>query len=206
VPADPAGLAGASIGTPGQYGSSWHALLALLDAGGLTADDVAIRAYPQFNQVEGLLAAEVGLITGFRNNEPLRLAGQGVDTDLLTIDEVAPLPGPGMIVGAELLADDRDLVTAFAQAVADAQRAVIEDPELGLEAAITAVPTLAEDEDTAREVLLATVDLWAGESGELIGVIAPDIWDAGYRTMADLGFIDGSVPVEDMYESLLLAE
>jgi NitT/TauT family transport system substrate-binding protein len=206
VPADPAGLAGASIGTPGQYGSSWHALLALLDAGGLTADDVAIRAYPQFNQVEGLLAAEVGLITGFRNNEPLRLAGQGMDTDLLTIDEVAPLPGPGMIVGAELLADDRDLVTAFAQAVADAQRAVIEDPELGLEAAITAVPTLAEDEDTARAVLLATVDLWAGESGEGVGVIAPDIWDSGYRTMADLGFIDGSVPVEDMYEALRLAE
>ncbi|MGH2382283.1 MAG: ABC transporter substrate-binding protein, partial [Candidatus Limnocylindria bacterium] len=33
VPTDPAGLAGMSIGTPGKFGSSWHALLALLEAG-----------------------------------------------------------------------------------------------------------------------------------------------------------------------------
>ena len=36
-PSDPADLAGMTIGTPGRFGSSWHALLALLDAGGLTA-------------------------------------------------------------------------------------------------------------------------------------------------------------------------
>ena len=79
VPADPAGLAGMRIGTPGKFGSSWHALLALLDAGGLTDDDVTIREYPQFNQVDGLLNGDVDLITGFRNNEPLRLEAQGMD-------------------------------------------------------------------------------------------------------------------------------
>src|SRR6476620_7663014 len=42
VPTTPAGLAGKTIGTPGRFGSSWHALLALLDAAGLTADDVTI--------------------------------------------------------------------------------------------------------------------------------------------------------------------
>ncbi|HEX5579170.1 MAG TPA: ABC transporter substrate-binding protein, partial [Candidatus Limnocylindria bacterium] len=59
VPANPSGLAGLRIGTPGRFGSSWHALLALLDAGGLTEDDVSIREYPQFNQVEGLLNGDV---------------------------------------------------------------------------------------------------------------------------------------------------
>src|SRR6185503_1052186 len=53
VPSDPAELAGKRIGTPGKFGSSWHALLALLHAGGLTEDDVTIREYPQFNQVDG---------------------------------------------------------------------------------------------------------------------------------------------------------
>ena len=64
---------------PGRYGSSWIALLALLDAGGLTADDVTIREYPQYDQVDGLLNGDVDLITGFRNNEPLRLAAAGMD-------------------------------------------------------------------------------------------------------------------------------
>jgi NitT/TauT family transport system substrate-binding protein len=199
VPTDPAGLAGTRIGTPGQFGSSWHALLALLDAGGLTPNDVTIREYPQFNQVEGLLAADVDLITGFRNNEPLRLAAQGVDTELLTIDEVAPLPGPGVVVGDAALEEDPAWVEAFALAVSRAQQAVIDDPEAGLDAAIEAVPTISEDVETARAVLLATVELWASDPDIPPGFIDADVWEAGHATMEHLGFIDGSVPFEDMY-------
>ena len=106
LPAEPSGLAGLRIGTPGRFGSSWHALLALLDAGGLTEDDVTIREYPQFNQVEGLLNGDVDLITGFRANEPLRLEAQGFEVALMTVDDFAPLPGPGIVVGDELLGAD----------------------------------------------------------------------------------------------------
>jgi NitT/TauT family transport system substrate-binding protein len=199
VPAEPADLAGMRIGTPGPFGSSWHALLALLDAGGLTADDVSIREYPQFNQVEGLLAGDVDLITGFRNNEPLRLEAEGLATDLLTIDDVAPLPGPGVVVGDEALAADPSLAEAFARALARAQQAVIDDPEAGLEAAIAAVPTIQEDVDTARAVLLATTELWASDDPELpLGAIDEALWATGYDTMERLGFIDGSVPLDAM--------
>jgi NitT/TauT family transport system substrate-binding protein len=199
VPADPAELAGLHIGTPGMFGSSWHALLALLKAGGLTPDDVTIREYPQFNQVDGLLNGDVDLITGFRNNEPLRLAAEGMDTDLLTIDEVAPLPGPGVVVGDELLAEDRSLVQAFASATAAAQEAVIHEPAAGLAAAATAVPTLSEDIATAQSVLLATIDLWTPEGQSPTGWIDTSLWESGYLTMTDLGFVDGSVAVGEMY-------
>lgn len=197
VPTDPAGLEGALIGTPGQFGSSWHALLALLDAGGLTADDVTIREYPQFNQVDGLSNGDVELITGFRNNEPLRLEARGTEVDLLTIDEIAPLPGPGMIVGDGLLEDDPALVEAFVAAVAAAQAAVIADPDLGFAAAEEAVPTIAEDPEVARAVLDATVELWEGD-GFAEGAVDPELWASGYATMERLGFIDGSVPMDEM--------
>ena len=201
VPTDPAELESMSIGTPGRFGSSWHALLALLDAGGLTADDVTIREYPQFNQVEGFLAGDVDLITGFRNNEPIRLAAEGAAyaTDLLTIDEVAPLPGPGVVVGDELLSRDQALVEAFASATAAAQAAVVHEPAAGLDAAATAVPTLWEDMTTARSVLLATIDLWEGDGALPMGAIDPDLWESGFATMVRLGFIDGSVPPDEMY-------
>jgi len=205
VPAEPAGLAGLRIGTPGQFGSSWHALLALLDAGGLTADDVTIREYPQFNQVEGLLNGDVDLITGFRNNEPLQLQARGMEVELLTVDEIAPLPGPGMIVSDELLTEDRALVEAFVTAVAQAQAAVIEDPEAGLAAAETAVPTIGEDRETALAVLEATVELWQGAEGFRNGAIDRALWRAGYDTMERLGFIDGSVPLDDMIDEGIAA-
>jgi NitT/TauT family transport system substrate-binding protein len=203
VPGEPAELAGLRIGTPGRFGSSWHALLALLDAGGLTADDVTIREYPQFNQVEGLLNGDVDLITGFRNNEPLQLEAQGMDVELLTIDEIAPLPGPGVIVGDELLEGDRELVAAFISAVAQAQAAVIADPEAGLAAAQVAVPTIAEDPQLARAVLDATVELWQGAEGFGNGAIDRAIWEVGYDTMRRLGFIDGSVPLDEMIDAEL---
>ncbi|MFN2417833.1 MAG: ABC transporter substrate-binding protein [Candidatus Limnocylindria bacterium] len=197
IPADPAGLAGTSIGTPGKFGSSWHALLALLEAGGLTEDDVEIREYPQFDQVDGLSNGDVQLITGFRNNEPLRLQARGTEVGLLTVDEVAPLPGPGTIVGDELLAADPALVRAFVDATASAQAAVIADPDRGFAAAEASVPTIAEDPDVARSVLDATVALWEGD-GFADGAIDEETWSVGYETMTRLGFIDGSVPLEDM--------
>jgi NitT/TauT family transport system substrate-binding protein len=197
VPANPAGLAGMRVGTPGPFGSSWHALLALLDAGGLTVDDITVREYPQFNQVDGLANGDVDLITGFRNNEPLQLEDRGMTVDLLTVDDIAPLPGPGMIVGDDLFASDPELVRAFVEATAAAQAAVIEDPDLGFAAAEVAVPEISESPDVARAVLDATVELWEGD-GFANGAIDEELWATGYATMQRLGFIDGSVPLDEM--------
>jgi NitT/TauT family transport system substrate-binding protein len=198
VPTDPAGLAGKRIGTPGEFGSSWHALLALLDAGGLTADDVTIRDYPQFNQVEGLLNGDVDLITGFRSNEPLRLAAQGMETDQLTVEQSAPLPGPGVIVGDELLGSDPDLVQRFVNATVSAMAPIAGDPQVGVDAAIVAVPAIASDKATALAVLTATVQLWTLAAGGVSPEVDTDLWTAGYDTMERLGFIDGSVPLDEM--------
>ncbi len=197
VPSDSAGLSGMTIGTPGKFGSSWHALLALLEAGGLTEDDITVREYPQFNQVDGLSNGDVELITGFRNNEPLRLEARGTEVGLLTLDDIAPLPGPGLIVGDELFADDPELVGAFVDATAAAQSAVIADPDLGFAAAEASVPTISEDPEVARAVLDATVELWEGD-GFADGVIERETWEAGYETLVRLGFIDGSVPLDEM--------
>jgi NitT/TauT family transport system substrate-binding protein len=198
MPADPSGLAGLRIGTPGRFGSSWHALLALLDAGGLSEDDVTIREYPQFNQVEGLLNGDVDLITGFRANEPLRLEAQGFEVALMTVDDFAPLPGPGIVVGDELLAADPEMVHGFATAVVQAQEQIAADPQAGVDAAIAEVPAIADDRETAQAVLEATIAAWG--DANFTGAIARPIWDAGYATMQRLGFLDGSVPADEMYD------
>jgi NitT/TauT family transport system substrate-binding protein len=201
VPDDPADLAGMRIGTPGRFGSSWHALLAALEAGGLSEADVTIREYPAFNQVDGLAGGDVDLITGFRNNEPLRLAARGIEVEVLAVDEVVPLPGPGVIAGDALIEERPDLVEAFVGATARAQAAVIADPELGVAAAeAEGVESVLEDRQTAERVLRATVELWTDDAGFGEGHIDQQRWAQAYRTMQRLGFIDGSVPLEEMIE------
>jgi NitT/TauT family transport system substrate-binding protein len=206
VPSVPSELAGLRIGTPGRFGSSWHALLALLDAGGLTPDDVTIREYPAFNQVEGLLNGDVDLITGFRVNEPLQLGAQGFEADLLTVDELVPLPGPGIVVGDALLADDRELAAAFADAVRRAQEAIARDVEAGVDAAVAEVPTVGEDRATARAVLEATMELWLGRDGLVARGIDAAVWRSGYDTLEKLAFIDGSVPLDEMTDDLAMRD
>jgi NitT/TauT family transport system substrate-binding protein len=198
VPTSPEGLKGKTIGTPGKFGSSWAALLALLKAGGLTEADIKVREYPQFNQVDGLAQGDVDLITGFRNNEPLRLKDQGIDVDELTIDQIAPLPGPGIIAGDDLIESDPELVQRFVRATADAQAAVIADPQRGLDAAAASVSAVKEDPKTSLQVLQATADLWKGAGGFEHGAIDLDMWQSAYDTMKSLGFIDGSVPMGEM--------
>lgn len=198
VPDEPAGLSGLRIGTPGRFGSSWHALLALLDAGGLTPADVTIREYPQFDQAAGLLAGNVDLITGFRNNEPLRLEAQGLIPALLTVDDLAPLPGPAVITSDALLAGDPALVRAFAEATVRGQQGVIDDPQAGFDAAADIVSSIDEDPATARAVLDATIELWSGTEGFGAGRINAELWRTGYDTLKRLGFIDGSAPLDDM--------
>ena len=39
--------------------------------------------------------------------------------------------------------------------------------------------------------------LWEGD-GFADGQIDLDLWEAGYETMVRLGFIDGSVPIDEM--------
>ncbi len=81
-----------------------------------------------------------------------------------------------------------------------AQEAIVQQPDLGLAAAIEAVPTIAEDEATAMAVLEATISIWLGDGAFPNNVVDQSIWCPGYRTMLDLGFIDGSVPIEDMVD------
>jgi NitT/TauT family transport system substrate-binding protein len=202
VPADPAKLAGKRIGTPGKFGSSWHALLALLQAGGLTEADVTIREYPQFNQVDGLLNGDVDLITGFRNNEPLRLAARGMQVDLLTVEQIAPLPGPGLIAGDALLASDATEVAEFAAATLRAETVIAAIPQQGLDAAVVAVPAIADDRATALAVLQATIELWRAGASAPSGSINDAAWTSGYKTMRELGLIDGSVPLDAMIDHL----
>ena len=205
VATDPTQLRGKRIGTPGKFGSSWHALLALLHAGGLTDADVTIREYPQFNQVDGLLNGDVDLITGFRNNEPLRLAAQGMQVDLLTVEQIAPLPGPGLIVGDALLKSDRTEVAEFAAATLRAEKTIAGNPQQGIDAAVVAVPAIADDRATALSVLNATIGLWRGGGSSPSGEINDAAWSSGYRTMKELGFIDGSVPLDEMIDTVVTA-
>ncbi len=180
-----ADLKGKTLGTPGRYGSSWIMLQALLSSAGLTTDDLAITLYPDFGQRVGLAQDQVQAVTGFLNNEPVVLRLQGIPVNVLTVDDVVPLPGPGLVVGESTLAAKHDALATFVAVTLDAMRQIQADPQAGLDATFAAVPDLAADPVTQRAVLDATIAAWSNAYTDVhgLGAIDPAAWEQSIAFM-----------------------
>jgi NitT/TauT family transport system substrate-binding protein len=204
----PADLAGRELGTPGKFGTGWIMLQALLGSAGLTPEDLTIELYPDFGQGVAVATDQVDAATGFANNEPVQLALQGEEVSILRVDDIVPLPGPGLVVGETQLATKGDALREFVAATLRAMTEIQADPQAGLDATFARVPELAEDPATQRAILDATIAGWCnaytGEHG--LGAIDPDAWT---RTVAFLSAmpespVAGPVAVEDLITTELL--
>jgi putative riboflavin transport system substrate-binding protein len=200
---DPAALAGHSLGTPGRYGSSWIMLQALLASAGLTPADLTVTLYPDYGQATALAQNQVDAITGFANNEPLQLAQEGIATTILRVDQITPLPGPGLIVGTGTLATKRDAVRGFIAATLRAMADITADPQAGMDATFAAVPDLASDPQGQRVILDATIAMWSSPytNSHGLGAIDPDAWSTSVSFMQTLP--DAGVPAPVANDQLI---
>jgi NitT/TauT family transport system substrate-binding protein len=183
-----ADLEGRRIGIPGRFGSSWIMLQALLATEGLTPDDVEIVSYPDFGQGVAVAQGQVDAATGFANNEPVQLALEGIEVNVLSVDEVAPLPGPGLATGASTLKEKPEALRAFVAATVRAMEDIADDPQVGLQAAFERVPELASDPDTQLAILEATIDTWNSSYADAngLGAIDREAWQSGLEIMTQL--------------------
>ncbi len=200
-------LAGATIGIPGRYGSSWVALQALLGSEGLTPEDVQIVTYPDFGQGIAVASGQVDAATGFATNEPVQLQLQGMAVNVLRVADVAPLPGPGLVTGIGTLEEKGDALRAFTAATVRAMEDVTADPQLGLEATFARVPELARDPQTQQAILEATIDSWSSDYAAVHGLGSVDrsAWESGLAIMRSLpdSVVNDSLTVDDLVTDAL---
>jgi NitT/TauT family transport system substrate-binding protein len=195
-----ADLAGRKIGTPGRYGSGWVMLQALLGSAGLTPEDVEIVEYPDFTQRIAVEQDAVDAATGFANNEPVQLELGGAAAVILRIDDITPLPGPGLIAGVDTLERRSEAIAAFVTTTLRAMEAIAADPELGLEAAIAAVPELATAREAQLAVLEATIETWTGshQASNGLGAVDRDGWAQSIEYLESIGLVPNRVTVDDV--------
>jgi len=200
-----ADLKGKKIGTPGKYGSSWIMLQALLGSANLTTDDVTIVEYPDYGQATALQQGAVDAATGFANNEPIQLRKAGIEPVVLTVDDIVPLPGPGLVTGTATLAGKPDALAAFTQATLKAMDDIAADPQKGLDATFAVVPDLAKDPDLQRQILDATIATWKNpRTNAPYGAIDRDGWQRSLDYMTTLGLVPNPVTVDKLVNDSLL--
>ncbi len=201
-----ADLKGRKLGIPGRYGSSWVMLQALLASAGLTPDDLTIVEYPDFGQRAAVAAGAVDAATGFANNEPVLLGLSGESVTVLRIDDITPLPGPGLITATKTLDAKHDAIARFVAVTLDAMARIQADPQLGLDAAAKTVDGLKADDPTQKAVLDATIDTWTGHAQQAggLGAIDPAGWTTSIAYLKGLGLTKDPVTVEDLVTTDLL--
>ena len=144
---------------------------------------------------------------GFANNEPVQLQLAGEEVTILRVDDIVPLPGNGLIVGNATLDAKSDALAGFIAATLRAMEEIAANPEVGLDAAITAVPDLAAARDVQAAILDATIEVWTGPAQEAhgFGAIEPSDWEQSITYLETLeGLVPNPVTVDDVIETGLL--
>lgn len=163
-----ADLRGKRIGVPGRYGSSWFALLAALAGAGMTEGDIVVQEIG-WTSVSALMTHKVDAVVGYANNEPIQFASQGFEVSVLPVtNDAAPtLIGPSLLTTRTAL--PVPVLRAVADAVLAAQKAIVADPNVGIEATLKQVPDLSQPtaKANAEQVLAATIALWKGADGQV---------------------------------------
>ena len=203
---EPQDLAGKSIGIPGLYGANYIGLMALLNEGGLTEDDVDLQSIG-YTQAESLADDLVDAVGIYISNEPIKLTAEGYDVDVLAVSDYLSLVGNGLITSEELLETQPELVAGMARATMQGIVYTAEHPDEAFEICKKYVDNLADltDEELAiqRQVLEKSIDIWQVDNP---GYTDPQAWDHMQDLLLQMGLIETPVDLASVYTNELISE
>lgn len=197
----PEDLEGLDIGIPGLYGASYIGFKALLDAGGLTEEDVSLLPIG-FNQVEALVADQVDAAVIYLANEPVVLEQQGYEVNVIRVADYLQLVSNGVVTNEETLHNDPEGVRAFIGAFIKGVADTIADPDEAYEISKKYVENLSEaDRDLQFKVLSESIKLWQSDS---LGYSDPVGWENMQEVLLNMGLLTNTLDLEGAFTNDLL--
>ncbi len=185
----PADLAGRAVGLPGFFGASYVGYAGLLEANGLTQDDVNASEIG-FTQVEALLTDQVEAVVVYLNNEPVQLSDMGESINVIPVADSLDMVATGIITNEETLANNPELIERFVRAFVRGLSDTLTDPDAAYEISKSYVEGL---DDSRRSVLEASLPLWEADP---LGMADGASWEQTQEVLIGMGFLDG--PLADL--------
>jgi ABC-type nitrate/sulfonate/bicarbonate transport system substrate-binding protein len=189
----PEDFAGHSVGFKG--GVVPAELRALLEAVGLTEDDVELQAVG-FDPAE-FIAGAVDVYPVFLDNEPDTIRRAGVEITVFDPADygVATL-GVTYLAHADTVAQDPELVERFLRAALRGAAYAADNPD----EAIEVVLQYAEGADAEHQRFLLTTGLQNAQRADGIGRSSPEQWEALVQMLLDHGVISAPVDVATVFD------
>lgn len=196
----PEDLIGREVGLPFFFGATYLGYAGLLDANGLTQDDVNATEVG-FTQVEALLTDQVEAVMVYVNNEPIQLEAQGEDIQVISVSDYIDMVANGIITSESFAAENPERVRGFVRAVLRGVEDTLNDPDEAYEISKEYVEGL---EDDRRAVLDASLPLWEADQP---GYTDSASWETTQDILLASGLLDGPVDnLADAYSNEFLPE
>ncbi|MFF2044083.1 ABC transporter substrate-binding protein [Kitasatospora sp. NPDC058170] len=204
---EPADLKGRTVGTPGPYGETYFALLAVLESAGLSASDVQVQNIG-FTQQAALVGNKVDAVTGYLNNDAVQFAQSG--TAVRTIQPAGsasslPLVAAGLGASRTVLTNRSADLKAFVAATLKGVQYTVDHPDQAVDLSKKFIPGLddAKKQADALAVLKETVPLLQS-SGTKPGYNDPAVWDRMEEFMRTHGLLTKPVTAQEAFDNSLL--
>jgi len=201
---EPSDLQDKRIGIPGLYGASYIGFKALLNAGGLTEEDVSLDAIG-FTQAESLANRLDDAVVVYVSNEPVKLAAEGYDVATLAVSNYLSLVGNGLVTSETVLAENPELVAAMVRATLKGIAYTMENPDEAFTICESYVENLAgmdpAEKAVQRQVLDTSIALWGGEQ---IGRSNPQAWENMHDLLIQMGLMATPLDLKSAYTNAFL--
>ena len=197
----PENLRGVKIGLPGLYGASYIGLIAMLEAGGMTEDDVNLISIG-FNQVEAIVSGQVESAVIYLANEPVVLRSQGYAVDVVRVADYMQLVSNGLVTNEATIKKNPEMVKAFIGAMLQGIADTVENPIAAFEISKKYVENLADaDTDLQRQILGESIVLWQTER---LGYTDPVGWINMQTVLLKMGLLTETKDLEKAFTNEFL--
>lgn len=192
----PGDLLHKKIGLPGPYGANYIGLIALLDAVGLTEQDVSMDSIG-YNQVEALVSDQDEAVVIYVANEPEALKQRGYDINLIKVSDYVDLVANGLVTNENTLRENPELVQKMITATIKGIEFTMQDPDTAYEICKKYVENLANaDEALQKQVLLNSIDQWKTDK---MGVSKDESWQNMQRILTKMGMLKTDLDLSSVY-------
>lgn len=202
----PAEMAGKRIGLPGTYGANYVALRGLLEAAGLTEQDIQLESIG-FTQAAAVSQRVVDAAVDYAVNGPVVLAQSGISTTVITLDNILTMPANGLVTNESVIAQKPDLVARLARAIVRSIAFTLANPDEAFAIALKYVPEAGGPNEAAnRAVFDASIPYWTPAPGRAPGSTLPADWEAAAAFMQRVGLASTLVPADELFTNQFAEE
>jgi NitT/TauT family transport system substrate-binding protein len=201
----PADLAGTTVGIPGPFGASYVAYRGILEAGGLTEDDVKLESIG-FSQAAAISQDSVDAAVDYGVNGPIVLGLEGVPTNQIELDDYMRIPSNGLVTNDATIAKDPELVERMVRATTKSIDYALEHPDEAFEISLGFVPEAGGDNEAAnRAIFDASLDYWTPMDGRALGETSVTDWQDAAAFMQRIGLVDTLVNGDELFTNEFLS-